>query len=1204
MRLSLRLAVCAFALALAGAALAGPIPAATFTPFPLPGGAAARLLAPGPDGALWLVDGGPAARIGRYRSSGELTWFNLTAFGANPLILGLTTGPDGNLWFSVALRKADGTPDGSAIGRMTPQGTQTAFPVPSAAAFANQTSAGIAGGPGGTVWFTEPASGRVGRITPGGSISEFRLSSSSAGPRQITSGRDGAIWFTEASGKIGRIDPSGELREFEVPDTSAIPSRPEGIAGAPDGSLVFTDPGQNKVGRVTSVGSMSLAALPTKVAAPAGLAVGQDGLVYLAEGGVGQVGRLDAQSLAVLESAIPGGGAPASVVRSPFASADGPIRADLLLTVLDGGSWRVVRLLVAPGCPGSVPRVPTFRDAPTVLPSLRDLRLTLDSLENDVSLVVEASCLPDFSVLAARDEGPGTAGTGKAATSRDFLLPTASAPCTPLYVRGWARRSCSRSRPTDTLVLEGARGEVEVAFDPAGIAMRRPKGASVIGTTAAVRNIGTTLGTVLLQTDGDFFTASPNQLLLDPGALTYVTVAPTASALQEAGRHEGALVVSYGGRRSFRVPVTLDVYGSYSSSPPPVRVTGSPLVLRAPAGQDPPPTTVSVSAGGPGALPAWLFASRQGPGAWLRTSGLPALLGAGSFPLQLRVDRSSRSDLDGPGPWLSRLLVDAGDPATGAEVAVWDTLPPVVQTGPQLSAEEVRSLASAPGLSFVVPAAVKAGNPGYDVSYLSDGWLRNEDPLNDAQVTLAFTPDGHDGTADPAVRRTTVTIPAGATMRLYDLLGTFLDTAGAGQVRVTSDAAASLSLRTTAEAITGGDPALQFGSEIPVVASGGGVGAGDGELVIPGVSDDSSRRVNLILAETAGAPATASVRLFAPDGTEAGSLPGPVQVPAFGRVQLNQVVRTMTGGTPLTGGSLAVRVTAGDGKVAAVTTVIDNASNSFSAARGRVPAALAAKPPAALPTQLVVPSVARVRGAFDTLFTTRLSLSNGGDLPARLELTYRYVDVASGERRVSTRTTTLPARGSLDPARGEDVVGTFFGVGEQSYGWIDVSGDVGQVVAVAAVSALVDPNDPSKGEKTAQVEGLPAGSREIAAGLNLPRSFAGAEKSSRKRTNLILVETSGQPVSVRVRVLDKTGRLLGTSLYGLDPWEYRQVNDVFGYAGIGAGDGPFVDATLSVDVHSGSGRVVSFVTVNDNVSRNPEIFLLGPPGPPPAGATD
>ena len=65
---------------------------------------------------------------------------------------------------------------------------------------------GIAAGPDGNVWFAELGGNNLGRITPDGTITEFPLPNPSSQPFAIAQGTDGAMWFTEALGnRIGRM---------------------------------------------------------------------------------------------------------------------------------------------------------------------------------------------------------------------------------------------------------------------------------------------------------------------------------------------------------------------------------------------------------------------------------------------------------------------------------------------------------------------------------------------------------------------------------------------------------------------------------------------------------------------------------------------------------------------------------------------------------------------------------------------------------------------------------------------------------------------------------------------------------------------------------------------------------------------------------------------------------------------------------------
>src|SRR5260370_6407306 len=100
----------------------------------------------------------------------------------------------------------------------------TEIPVPTA----NSGPTGITTGPDGELWFTEFAANKIGHTTVGG-IAEFPASFSGAYPSDITSGPDGALWYTELTGAYGngsirRITTLGVGTIFYSPDCTHFPT--------------------------------------------------------------------------------------------------------------------------------------------------------------------------------------------------------------------------------------------------------------------------------------------------------------------------------------------------------------------------------------------------------------------------------------------------------------------------------------------------------------------------------------------------------------------------------------------------------------------------------------------------------------------------------------------------------------------------------------------------------------------------------------------------------------------------------------------------------------------------------------------------------------------------------------------------------------------------------------------------------------------
>ena len=237
-----------------------PAPATlTITEFRTPPNSEPFGMTAGPDGNLWFLEIA-ANKVGRLTPAGQLTEFPLppAQHSSMTMLNAITAGPDGNLWFTEE--------DASKIGRITPAGQLTEFAVPN--------PLWITAGPDGNLWFTE--GGHIGRITPTGQITLF---SEPGGPVSITAGRDGNLWFTEDEGnQIGRITPTGQLTEFPLPTHVS----PWMIVAGPDGNLWFTEIDASQIGRITPNGQITEFSLPSNSNNAWGITAGPDGnlLVY------------------------------------------------------------------------------------------------------------------------------------------------------------------------------------------------------------------------------------------------------------------------------------------------------------------------------------------------------------------------------------------------------------------------------------------------------------------------------------------------------------------------------------------------------------------------------------------------------------------------------------------------------------------------------------------------------------------------------------------------------------------------------------------------------------------------------------------------------------------------------------------------------------------------------------------------------------
>jgi hypothetical protein len=189
---------------------------------------------------------------------------------------------------------------GNKIGRITPSGIVTEFPIQTA----NSFPLGITAGPDGNLWFTEYSGSKIGMISQSGTINEFTLPAANSMPALITTGPDGNLWFTESPGKIGRITPIGTITEFS--SGLSVNSGLYGITSGPDGNLWFTDFGAAKVGRITTSGTISeFANGLSPIRSLGSITLGSDGNLWFTQGAGNRIVRTSTQPSAILRVVAP-----------------------------------------------------------------------------------------------------------------------------------------------------------------------------------------------------------------------------------------------------------------------------------------------------------------------------------------------------------------------------------------------------------------------------------------------------------------------------------------------------------------------------------------------------------------------------------------------------------------------------------------------------------------------------------------------------------------------------------------------------------------------------------------------------------------------------------------------------------------------------------------------------------------------------------
>ncbi len=231
----------------------------------------------------------------------------------------ITSGPDGNLWFTEA--------EGDALGKIDrTTHVVTQIPLPDSVGSKSPDLVSIASGPDGNLWFADYNGNTIGMIDPKtDAISVFPVPTPDAGLMDITTGPDGNLWFTEkAANQIGMINPTTHaITEFPVPTAS---SWLVDIAPGPDGNLWFTEQVGNAIGKIDpTTHAITEFPLPTADSSPSAIAAGPDGNLWFIESGA--VGKIDPTTYAITEFPVPSG--PSGTILLNGSIATGP----------DGNLW-------------------------------------------------------------------------------------------------------------------------------------------------------------------------------------------------------------------------------------------------------------------------------------------------------------------------------------------------------------------------------------------------------------------------------------------------------------------------------------------------------------------------------------------------------------------------------------------------------------------------------------------------------------------------------------------------------------------------------------------------------------------------------------------------------------------------------------------------------------------------------------------------
>jgi hypothetical protein len=485
-----------------------------------------------------------------------------------------------------------------------------------------------------------------------------------------------------------------------------------------------------------------------------------------------------------------------------------------------------------------------------------------------------------------------------------------------------------------------------------------------------------------------------------------------------------------------------------------------------------------------------------------------------------------------------------------------------------------------PANALIIPAVAHA--PGLKGPFQSDVRLTNTSASSVAyQVT--YTPTGTDGTKTS--KTTTVTVDAGQTLALNDVVKDFF---GVGATDAAGDAGIGpLELRpmntgstlnyASSRTFTFNDkgtfgqfiaaiPFSQFATKASVLPPLPGLPAPttvDPVLSMQQVAQSSKFRTNLGIVEGSGTPANGQIKIYDDGGTLVKATPYSLQP---GEHQQTTLSASPYNVSNLADGRIEVTVESATGAVSAYASVIDNLTNDPLAVTPVQVSEISA-------TRYILPGMAALTNPL-TNFHSDIRIYNGSKT--------QQAQVTATFYPQGANTTPIPfGPFSIEPGgvrAFDDVVVDKFNANGQGGSIVLTTNTASSLVATGR-TYTIDAQGGTFGQFIPGVspsQGVGVGER--------PLQILQLEESTNFRSNLGLVELSGNSAHVRITAYVPDSKTSASTELDLAPNEFRQLGRVL--TGFNLGSNVY-NARISVEVTSGSGRVASYASVIDNASTDP-----------------
>ncbi|HSY49156.1 MAG TPA: hypothetical protein VLC46_10120 [Thermoanaerobaculia bacterium] len=472
--------------------------------------------------------------------------------------------------------------------------------------------------------------------------------------------------------------------------------------------------------------------------------------------------------------------------------------------------------------------------------------------------------------------------------------------------------------------------------------------------------------------------------------------------------------------------------------------------------------------------------------------------------------------------------------------------------------------------ALLIPAVAHAD--GISSTFVSDVRLTNTSSQS-INYQLTYTPNGTDGTVSGL--QTTLTVNAGDTTALNDIVKAWygagvLGSAPQGSLEIrplnyAGKDPVSISLATVAASRTYSIASTgTFGQYIPALPLVNFLAKSDvSKISLQQVSQSSAAsgfRTNLGFIEGSGQPVNFVASLIDDSGNTVAQRAYSLQPYESQQIRLDQFFNVPT----ITDGRVEVQVTSDTGHVSAYASVLDNTTTDPLLVFPADPSKISAQ-------RFVVPGVAEFTSSFSN-FHTDMRVYNGGSSPADVTLTFN--SSAAGVPSIS-KVQTIAAGATLAI---NNVLPSFF----------NVTTGTGSVVATTAsnsalvLTARTFSRDPNTGGTFGQfIPGLTA--TDAVGNGDRALQIVQLEESPAFRTNLGLVEVTGNSAQVQLLAYTPDSKVAARTVVPLNGGQYLQQNQIFKSLGFSN----VYNGRITAQVIGGTGRVAAYGSVIDNRTTDP-----------------